>query len=72
MSNVDTLVANGLILSSNMPSQADQDTINNTLTADEISALIKVYNTVGASFLQRNCNVSSPGPSAQRIVGIVF
>jgi len=71
MSNVDTLVSAGLILSSNLPSQTDQATINK-LSTDEINALISVYNAVGASFLQTNCNVSSVGPSASRIVGIVF
>ncbi len=72
MSNVDTLVTKGLILANNLPSQADQDTINNNLSSDEINALVSVYNKVGAAFLQRNCNVPTVPPSPQRIVGIVF
>jgi len=72
MSNIDTLTAAGLIVNASRISKADQDTIN-SLSSDEINALINVYNTVGLTFLSNNCGSSDPAPSAAgHPLGIVF
>jgi len=71
MNNVQLLINAGLILSTNLPSAADQATIN-ALSETEVKGLINIYNTVGTSFLQRNCNVSSVPPGPSQTLGIVF
>ena len=72
MANVDTLVSAGLIVNASRISTADQNAIN-SLSTDEINALISVYNTVGIKFLQNNCGTSDVAPSATgHALGIVF
>jgi hypothetical protein len=72
MSNLTTLISAGLIDGSTPLSQADQDVINNNLSAAEVSALISVYGKVGLSFLSRNCGSATPAPGPGHPIGIVF
>jgi hypothetical protein len=72
MANVDTLVSAGLIVNASRISAGDQATIN-ALSADEITALINVYNTVGVKLLQNNCGTSDIAATATgHALGIVF
>lgn len=72
MSNINTLMNAGLIAQGATFSEADTKTIN-SLTTDEVNALINVYNAVGLDFLSRNCGSSDPGPSpTTHPIGIVF
>lgn len=72
MANVDTLVTAGLIVNAARINAADQAAIN-ALSADEITALINVYTTVGIKLLQNNCGTSDIAPSATgHALGIVF
>ncbi len=72
MSNVDRLKQAGIILPAADLSDKDEDIVN-SLSDDEVKALISIKKKVPADFLKRNCDVDSidPGPAA-RIIGIVF
>ena len=69
MSNLATLITGGVISAANALSDADKATIE-SLSGDEVTALISIHSKVGADFLTRNC--SSPTPSPAHPVGIVF
>jgi hypothetical protein len=72
MSNISTLTNAGLIAASTTFSQADQNTIE-SLSADEVSALISISQKVSLDFLSRNCGSSSPAAApTTHPVGIVF
>ena len=72
MSNVNTLMTAGLIAANAVFSQADQNTIE-SLSTDEVNALISISQTVSLDFLSRNCGSSSPAASpTTHPVGIVF
>ncbi len=69
MSNLTTLISGGVISGTNALSDADKATIE-SLSSDEVTALISIHTKVSADFLTRNC--SSPNPSPAHPVGIVF
>jgi hypothetical protein len=72
MNNVQLLIQAGLILGGNLPSPADQATIN-ALQTSEVQALINIYQTVGNNFLVSNCNPGTVAPGQNsRTIGIVF
>jgi hypothetical protein len=73
VTNLDNLIANGIILQNNLPAAADVTTIN-SLNPNDVQGLINVWNAVGQPFLIRDCN---PGgtvapASGVRTIGIVF
>lgn len=69
MGNISRLMEAGLIAAGSALSQEDQDLIN-SLTADEVSALISVKNKLTPEFVQRNLSASATRGQAQ--IGIVF
>jgi len=71
--NLELLINAGLILANNLPNAMDVVTINN-LNQAEVQGLIDIYNTVGAGFLQRDCNPGGTVAPQQgvRTIGIVF
>ncbi len=71
MSNIDTLKAAGLMTAGAALTATDTATIN-SLTTDEVNALISVYNKVGLNFLSRNCGSNDPAAGAAHAIGIVF
>jgi hypothetical protein len=72
MSNIATLTSAGLIAAGATFSEADQNTIN-SLSADEVNALISISKKVSLDFLSRNCGSPSPAAAAStHPVGIVF
>jgi hypothetical protein len=72
MSNLSRLTAAGIIVSSATFNQADQATLD-SLTDDEVSALISINQKVPASFLQQHCGVQTAQPAPNvRTIGIVF
>jgi len=72
MSNIATLMNAGLIAAGSTFSSADQTTIE-SLSTDEVNALISISQAVTTDFLSRNCGSSSPGPSpTTHPIGIVF
>ncbi|MGC2111623.1 MAG: hypothetical protein WA655_19055 [Candidatus Korobacteraceae bacterium] len=72
MSNVATLTTAGLIATGSTFSDADTKTIE-SLSTDEVNALISISQKVTSDFLSRNCGSSSPGPSpTTHPLGIVF
>jgi hypothetical protein len=72
MSNLSRLVQAGIISGAAAFNQADQATLD-SLTNDEVSALISIHQKVSASFLQQHCGVESTQPTQNvRVIGIVF
>ncbi len=72
MSNIATLMNAGLIAANAVFSQADQNTIE-SLSSDEVNALISISQKVTTDFLSRNCGSSSPAASpTTHPIGIVF
>ncbi|HZP23111.1 MAG TPA: hypothetical protein VFB04_06675 [Terriglobales bacterium] len=71
MNNVQLLISAGLIDANYPPNATDEATLN-ALSQTEVKGLIEIYNTLGAAFLQRNCNVTSVTPGPARSLGIVF
>ncbi len=74
MSNLSRLTDAGLIASNASFSEADQAVIN-SLSEDEVSALISISQKVPKDFLQRHCTsgagiAAAAGPGQS--VGIVF
>jgi hypothetical protein len=72
MSNIATLMNAGLIASGSTFNSGDQ-TIIESLSTDEVNALISISQKVTSDFLSRNCGSSSPGASSTtHPIGIVF
>jgi hypothetical protein len=72
MSNVATLTSAGLIAASSVFSPSDTAMIE-SLSTDEVNALISISQKVSLDFLGRNCGSSSPAASATtHPIGIVF
>ncbi len=72
MSNLSRLVDAGIINGATTFNTADTATLN-SLTDDEVSALISISQKVPASFLQAHCGVNSIQPAQNvRTIGIVF
>ena len=72
MSNISRLTGAGLIASGTVFSTDDQTTIN-SLSDDEVSALISISLKVSLDFLKRNCGSESPAAApTTHVVGIVF
>ena len=68
MGNIDRLMQAGIIAGGAALSQSDQDIIN-SLTDDEVSALISIKNKLTPDFVQR---LASGGGQRGAAVGIVF
>ncbi len=71
MANLDQLMAAGLISGGTALSQEDQDIIN-SLTPDEVSALISIKSKLTPGFIQRNLGGGATGTRGQASMGIVF
>ena len=72
MSNLSRLTDAGLVSANANFNESDMNTIN-SLSDDEVSALISVSQKVPSSFLQQHCSTQSTAPSPSgRTVGIVF
>ena len=72
MSNISRLTGAGLIASGTVFSTDDQNTIN-SLSDDEVTALVSISQKVSLDFLSRNCGSASPAASpTTHSVGIVF
>ena len=72
MSNLSRLAGAGIIAANATFSQSDQDILN-SLTDDEVSALISISQKVPSSFLQQHCGVqTAPASPGVRTIGIVF
>jgi len=69
MGNVTKLMEAGLIPAGKALSQEDQDLVN-SLTPDEVAALISVKSKLTPGFVQRNLSGSSTRGEAS--MGIVF
>jgi hypothetical protein len=72
MANIDTLKTAGLISQTAAFNAADTAIIN-SLTADEVSALISVSGKLTASFVSNNIGSAAvPAGSPAKTIGIVF
>lgn len=72
MSNLSTLTTAGLIAQGATFSAEDQQLIE-SLTQDEVSALISVKNKLNAAFVSRNIGSAAvPAGSPAKTIGIVF
>ncbi len=71
MSNVNTLMQAGIIAGSAVLAPEDQTFIE-SLSLDEVNALISIHNNAPSGFWSRNCGSSSPTPGSNQSIGIVF
>lgn len=72
MSNLSRLMDAGLIAGNATFTPAEQQILD-SLSDDEVSALISVQQKIPADFLQKHCGVQSTQPvPATRTIGIVF
>ncbi|HTV64648.1 MAG TPA: aroma-sacti cluster domain-containing protein [Bryocella sp.] len=70
MGNIDQLKQAGIIPANASLSQADQDVIN-SLTSNEVAALISIKGKLTADFIQRNFS-GGAAPANRQSLGIVF
>jgi hypothetical protein len=69
--NIDQLTQAGIIPANASLSQADQDVIN-SLTANEVAALISIKGKLTPDFIQRNLSGGGVAAGAKPSLGIVF
>lgn len=71
MANIDQLQQAGIIPANASLNQADQDVVN-SLTPDEVSALISIKGKLTQEFIQRNFSSGGLAPANKPSMGIVF
>ena len=71
MGNLAKLMDAGIIAPGAALNQADQDVIN-SLTSEEVSALISIKGKLTAEFVQRNLGGGGGGQRGAQSMGIVF
>lgn len=70
MGNLSQLMDAGIIAAGASLTQEDQDLIN-SLTPDEVNALISIKSKLTPGFIQRNLS-GAGGTRGQQAIGIVF
>lgn len=71
MSNISRLMDAGIIAAGAALNPADQQVVD-SLTDDEVSALISIKSKLTADFVQRNFPSSATPAPGTRTIGIVF